>query len=74
MGYFWENSSWKELSSPGHRDEVTFLEGSKIPVDMALGVMVSGGLGSAGDSLIRWSERAFPYDSMIPPLKTLLLH
>lgn len=48
MGYFWENSSWKELSSPGHRDQVTFLEGSKIPVDMALGVMVSGGLGSAG--------------------------
>lgn len=48
MGYFWENSSWKELSSPGHGDEITFLKRSKIPVDMALGVMVSGGLGSAG--------------------------
>lgn len=51
----------------------SFLQGFNSSVHLAPGDVVSGGLGSAGDGWIQ-SERAFPEDSMVLTLTTLLLH
>lgn len=53
----WKNNATERKPSPGTDAQVESqsLQGSKSRVDVAL-----GGLGSAGNGRIQWSERAFP--------------